>query len=112
MSLFEQVSHHPSCRIPGPPVILQAESERNLPFDQFLACPHFLEQRWVANNPSRILDLTARLIQSCYDADNRSLHNVGQVGDTIKGHAASPLVHDLDHAKAGLAHKVVRVVGR
>jgi hypothetical protein len=36
--------------------------EEHIPFDEFLTRPHFLEQSRVADNPSRVLDLPARLV--------------------------------------------------
>jgi hypothetical protein len=79
----------------------------HLPFDQLLTRPHLLEQRRVSNDPGRVLNLTARLIQSCYNAHNRALHYVCQIRNAVERHATSPLVHYLNHTKPRLADKVV-----
>lgn len=87
-------------------------SDRNVPFNQLLTRPHFLEQRRVANDSSRVLDLAACLVQARDDADYRALHHVRQIRDAVERHAAGPLIHHLDHAEPRLADKVIGVVCR
>lgn len=88
------------------------ETTSNVPFDQFLANPHFLEQRRVSDNPRRILDLAACFVEASDDANNRAFHDICQVSNAVERHAARPFVHDLDHTETGLADEIVGVVGR
>lgn len=118
---FTNVSHGPGSQPPRVGCIVSKRrerkkkrnySDRNVPFNQLLTRPHFLEQRRVANDSSRVLDLAARLVQPRDDADYRALHHVRQIRDAVERHAAGPLVHHLDHAEPGLADKVIGVVCR
>ena len=84
--------------------------EQNVPFDKFLASPHFLEQRGITYDSRRVLDLAARLIQTRNDPHNRALHDIRQVCNAVERHAAGPLVDDLNHAETRLGDKVVGVV--
>lgn len=84
--------------------------EQNVPFDQFLASPHLLEQRGVSYDSRRIFNLAARLIQTRNDPHYRTLHDIRQVCNAVKRHAAGPLVDHFNHAEARLGHKVVGVI--
>jgi hypothetical protein len=95
-----------------PTSIASRPKAANLPFDEFLASPHFLKQRRIADNPGCVLDLPARFVQPCYDPHDRSLHDVCQVRDAVEAHAPGPLVNHLNHTKPRLADKVVGIVGR
>jgi hypothetical protein len=64
--------------------VLPNRTEHDLPFDQFLARPHLLEQRRVANDPRGVLDLAARLVQSRNDAHNRAFHDIRQICDAVE----------------------------
>lgn len=83
------------------------ETIGDVPFDQFLASPHLLEQRRVSNDPRCVLDLAACFVESRDDADDSAFHDIRQVGNAVERHAARPLVHNLDHAEARLADEVV-----
>lgn len=81
--------------------------EQNVPFNQFLASAHLLEQCGIADDPRRVLDLAARLIQTRNDPHDCAFHDIRQVCDAVERHAARPFVNHLNHAKARLGHKVV-----
>jgi hypothetical protein len=105
---------NPTTSIASPPIAEQTpkrnKKEWYVPFDKFLTRPHFLKQYGIANNPRRILNLPARLIQPRNHPHNRALHDICQVRDAIEAHSPCPLVHNFDHAEARLGHEVVAVV--
>ncbi len=82
----------------------------NVPFDEFLASAHFLEQGRIANDSCCVLDFAARLIQTRNNPHYRAFHDIRQVCDAVERHATSPLVDHLNHAKPRLGYKVIRVV--
>jgi hypothetical protein len=85
--------------------------EQNVPFDEFLAGPHFLEQGWVADDSCCVLDLAARLIQTRNHPHDGAFHDIRQVCNAVERHAAGPLVDHLNHAEARLGYEVVGIVG-
>lgn len=88
------------------------EMREDAPFDEFLTSPHLLEQSRIPNDPGCVFDFPARLVQSSHHPHYGAFHDICQIGDAVERHATGPLVHHFDHAKSGLANKVVGVVGR
>lgn len=76
--------HNPSSASQGASLLSVPDERSNLPLDQFLTGAHLLKQRRIPNDPRRILDLPARLIQPRNNPHDGPFHDIGQIGDAVE----------------------------